>query len=263
MDNTYEHFSKVSDKWSDRYGNRPQNIWDLDLVMRRENLHLMLQPILKAHAGQRIDILDAGCGTGDALDGISRQEINVTGFDLVAEMVEVAQSRNPKDSYRQASFHDLPFDRGSKDIVICLGVLEYLDDVPSALKAIRDELKDEGQLIVSFPNAASYARIASRWAVGIEEVAATLIRRLQGRKRQTTLPKYRHQSWTLPAVETALGEAGFSVSQVLFNTVGIAGRIGKLGVAMRFSRWWTERFRYDRGKGERFAMTMLVQATKQ
>jgi 2-polyprenyl-3-methyl-5-hydroxy-6-metoxy-1,4-benzoquinol methylase len=263
MDKTYEHFSAVSTTWSSRYRQTPRNIWDLDLVMRREHLHRMLALLLAEKTGQKVAVLDAGCGTGDALDGVSREQVTVVGFDIVPDMVQVAARRHPEDIYRTASFEDLPFAPKSKDVVICLGVLEYLDDVPEAIRRLHDELRPDGQLIVSFPNGASWLRTLSRWIVGFEEFAANTIRRLQGRQRNTTLPQYAHRTWTLAEVEHVLVASGFHVEQVMFNTVGVAGCLGNVRPAINLSRWWTERYRESRTPGARFGMTMLIRARKQ
>src|SRR5436190_1777017 len=115
MDKTYEHFSEASTTWSNRYSQTPHNIWDLDLVMRREHLHRMLALLLAEKNGQRVALLDAGCGTGDALDGISRARVAVVGFDVVPDMVQISGRRHPEDIYRTASFADLPFEPESKD----------------------------------------------------------------------------------------------------------------------------------------------------
>jgi 2-polyprenyl-3-methyl-5-hydroxy-6-metoxy-1,4-benzoquinol methylase len=262
MDKTYEHFSGASTTWSSRYHQTPRNIWDLDLVMRREHLHRMLAPLLAAKNGQTLAVLDAGCGTGDALDEISRERVTVVGFDVVPEMVQVATRRHPEDTYRTASFEDLPFEPQSKDVVICLGVLEYLDDVPEAIRRLHDQLRPGGQIIVSFPNGASWLRTLSRWIVWVEEFAANTIRGLQGRQRNTTLPQYAHRSWTLVEVEHVLVGSGFHVEEVMFNTVGVAGCLGNVRPAIKLSRWWTERYRDSRRTGGRFGMTMLIRARK-
>jgi 2-polyprenyl-3-methyl-5-hydroxy-6-metoxy-1,4-benzoquinol methylase len=262
MDKAYEHFSAASTTWSNRYSRTPRNIWDLDLVMRREHLHRMLALLLAEKKGQKVAVLDAGCGTGDALDGISREQVAVVGFDVVPDMVRASASRHPEDTYRTASFEDLPFQPDSKDVVICLGVLEYLGDVPEAIRRVHEELRAGGQFIVSFPNGASWLRKLSRWVVGVEEFAAITIRGLQGRQRNTSLPQYAHRSWTLDEVEHVLLANGFDIEQVLFNTVGVAGCLGNVRPAMKLSRWWTERYRESRRAGARFGMTMLIRARK-
>jgi 2-polyprenyl-3-methyl-5-hydroxy-6-metoxy-1,4-benzoquinol methylase len=261
-DAAYKHFEVASNTWSDRYNVVPRNIWDLDLQMRRENLHLLLQPMLEKFREGRLEVLDAGCGTGDALDGISRNSIHVAGFDLVPDMVNVASGRHPDDDYRTATFADLPFAPASRDIIICLGVLEYLDDIPAALRALCAELKPRGVLCVSFPNGASRMRRLSARLVAIEEWFATTIRRLQGRPRRTSVPQYSHRQWSHDEVCGMLRASGFEVEETLFNTFGVSGRLGSLKPMIRLSRWWTERNRHCADAGTRYGMTMLIKARR-
>jgi 2-polyprenyl-3-methyl-5-hydroxy-6-metoxy-1,4-benzoquinol methylase len=258
----YKHFEVASSTWSDRYNVEPRNIWDLDLQMRRENLHSLLKPLIAGKGNRKLEVMDAGCGTGDALDGISRDVVHVVGFDLVPDMVQVAGRRHPEDEYRAATFGDLPFAAGSRDVIVCLGVLEYLDDVPAALRALNNELRPGGVLLVSFPNGSSRTRRLSARLAVIEDWLATTIRRLQGRQRRTTLPKYSHRHWRYDQVCQMLVESGFEVEEVLFNTFGVSGRLANLKPLIRLSRARTERYRRSRETGIRYGMTMLFQARR-
>ena len=93
-----DYFVDVSEGWSERYGARPRKMSDLDLVLRRENAqHLLLSCTASIHAP--VKVLDLGCGTGNALDGIARNRFRISGLDPVPEMIRIAAETHPEDAY--------------------------------------------------------------------------------------------------------------------------------------------------------------------
>lgn len=260
MDETKRYFKDVSEKWSTRYQGQPNSIWDLDLMLRRENVHRILAPMLEANSDRKLEVLDVGCGTGDALEGISRDCVSVMGFDMVQEMVDVAAQNHPEDTYLVEDILSLPLEEKGRDLVLCLGVLEYVDDPQAALEGMRRELREGGRVVVSFPNNKCILRHVTRLLEKAEDIAATTIRRLQGRKRNTAPNSYRHISWTPETVSQMLSASGLDTKNVYFNTFGVGGRLGKLKIVMGLSRWLTHRLYNSRNLGERFGMTMVFEA---
>src|SRR3989344_3716857 len=50
-----------------------------------------------------------------------------------------------------ASVYELPFKDGEFDIVLCMSVLEHLEDPPRAIREMRRVLKTGGSIIISVP----------------------------------------------------------------------------------------------------------------
>ena len=261
MDNTKEYFKDISDRWTKRYDQAPQTIWDLDLLLRRENVHRMIDALLATQPQRPLQVLDIGCGTGDALDGYCRSQLQVRGFDLVPEMVAIAQKNHPEDHYDVQDIKNLPLKKNSRDIIICLGVLEYVDDPSLALKGMFEELKPGGTVIVSFPNNKCILRHLTRWLTMLEQTAATIIRKLQGRSRRTTPSQYEHTSWYPDRVKRMLHANGIHYDRVYYNTFAIGGRLGSLRPMIALSKWLTKRL-YQHPLGEYFAMTTVFQGTR-
>lgn len=96
-------------------------------------------------------LLDAGCGEGETLarlDGSLPQRI--AAVDLDEEAVAFTAGRFPDLDVRRESVYELPFENGSFELVICLEVLEHLDDPGRALAELaRVSCRD---IVVSVPH---------------------------------------------------------------------------------------------------------------
>ena len=261
MDNTKTYFRDMSAQWTSRYQQEPKNIWDLDLILRRENVHRIVRDLLK-NSESKLKVLDVGCGTGDALDGISRQQVEVRGFDMVAEMVAVASQNHREDHYEVRDIKELPLERQKRNLVLCLGVVEYLDNSRDAISGMYEELVEGGSLLVSFPNNRCLLRHLTRAIVYTEQNLATLVRTLQGRKRRTLPSQYSHTSRSPNSVKAELTQCGFVIERVYFNTFAIGGRVGSFKPLIKLSRWLTHKFYSSDLIGELFAMTMVIHAKK-
>ena len=103
-------------------------------------------------------ILDIGCGPGIIARELRGQYSGYVGLDISPSMVQECRHMNADDLNVHAiiaSAEDLPFPGRLFDIVLCLGVLEYLRDVGMALHEVARVLRDDGFVIVSMLNAVS------------------------------------------------------------------------------------------------------------
>ncbi len=101
-------------------------------------------------AGERV--LDVGCGTGVLLAELTRQtpDAQLSGVDLVGEMLAVAQQRLPDDvELMTAPAEALPFQDGSFDVVISSSVLHYIRQPQRALGEITRVLVPGGRLVLT------------------------------------------------------------------------------------------------------------------
>ncbi|MGZ9164828.1 MAG: class I SAM-dependent methyltransferase, partial [Anaerolineales bacterium] len=62
----------------------------------------------------------------------------------------------------QATIADLPFSNAAFAGALCLGVLEYVDDLDSAVEELSRVLKDDGMVIMSMQNRFSFYRFWER-----------------------------------------------------------------------------------------------------
>jgi len=102
-------------------------------------------------AGSRV--VDAGCGHGAIVRMLKTRGLDAVGFDASRWIVEQAQASMPDgaQTFAVGDVADVPF-AGDFDLIVCLEVLEHLDDPVTALAALAGRLRPGGRLIASTPN---------------------------------------------------------------------------------------------------------------
>ena len=103
-------------------------------------------------------VLDAGCGVGygTAILANAGSE-RAIGVDLSAHAVADARALGgPAAEYQVADLHDLPFESGAFDVVVCFEAIEHLHDVEVAIDEFRRVLRPDGLLLISSPNRGIY-----------------------------------------------------------------------------------------------------------
>lgn len=235
----HAHFDRVSTEWGARYNRQPRRMSDLDLLLRRQNVHRLLRPLLAGRQAS-LRVLDVGCGSGNVLEGLDRDGLSVLGVDRVPAMLSHAARTHPADRFIVADATRLPIPDSSVDLITCLGVLEYVPDYEAVLASFFDKLRPGGHLIVSFPNRRSLFRSLSVVEGYVETMALGLRDLCRGRRRPAeTGPAYDHRRWSLPEVHKRLTNAGFEVAEVLFNTFGVWGHVGQLRLMLHLSEYLT------------------------
>jgi arsenite methyltransferase len=119
-----------------------------DVLRRRE----LVRAALGARPGDRV--LDVGCGPGfyvtELLEAVGR-EGSVVGLDASADMLAVAAKR--AEGHDNVKFHEadaasLPVPDASFERAVCVQVLEYVRDVPTALTEMHRALRPGGRVLV-------------------------------------------------------------------------------------------------------------------
>ena len=98
--------------------------------------HRELRKHLMEVLGQMDDpfVVEAGCGVGAWVAYLSKHGIrNVVGLDNYAPALEELKRHAPESHVIEADVRELPFDDGSVDACISLGVVEHFPDGPSPL----------------------------------------------------------------------------------------------------------------------------------
>ena len=135
----YKYLSKVYDQIN-------PFIWNEE--MRTEALDL-----LDIEDGDRV--LDVGCGTGFATEGILERTAHVHGLDQSVHQMEKAwQKFGKRDRVRfyRGDAERLPFENDTFDIVWSSGSIEYWPDPVAALVECRRIANPGGQVLVVGPN---------------------------------------------------------------------------------------------------------------
>jgi arsenite methyltransferase len=119
-----------------------------DVLRRRE----LVREALGARPGDRV--LDVGCGPGfyvtELLEAVG-PEGSVAGVDSSADMLAVAAKRaagHGNVTFHEADATSLPVPDASFERAVCVQVLEYVRDVPAALREMHRALRPGGRVLV-------------------------------------------------------------------------------------------------------------------
>ena len=138
---------------------RPHGFRELVLADQRAAIVELARP----QASDRV--LDIGCGAGLIASLLRSRVSTISGVDVCAEMLAVA--RPWLDHAVRAQLETLDLGRHF-DLVVCAGVLDFVEDPQAALRAIRRHVAPHGRAVIA---------TAALSATGI---AYALFRRLQG-----------------------------------------------------------------------------------
>lgn len=96
-------------------------------------------------------VLDVGCGPGLYTQDLAEAGADVVGMDLSRPMVGHAAAKlRGRAAFVQASFDsNLPFVRGSFDMVLCASAINYAADLKGLLEEFRRVVRSDGAVIVS------------------------------------------------------------------------------------------------------------------
>ena len=103
-------------------------------------------------------VLDVGCGGGILSDAMARRGADVTGIDLAAKALKVAQlhaleAATPNVRYLETSAEALASEQpGSFDVVTCMEMLEHVPDPSSVVRACSELVKPGGWVFFSTIN---------------------------------------------------------------------------------------------------------------
>ena len=136
----YKYLSKIYDQIN-------PYIWNEE--MRTEALSLL-------DIEAEMTVLDVGCGTGFATEGLLEHVDEVYGIDQSEHQLEQAYAkfgaRAPPVHFHRGDAERLPFATDTFDIVWSSGSIEYWPNPILALREFRRVLKPGGQVLVVGPN---------------------------------------------------------------------------------------------------------------
>ena len=101
------------------------------------------------------DVLDLGCGGGYVSTMLRGRGLSVTPADAGSLF-----ARNERNGV-QGDEDRLPFADASFDLVVSVGVLDSVNDLPGALTLVRRALRPDGLLLAAFAGAGSLPRLRS------------------------------------------------------------------------------------------------------
>lgn len=151
------YFSSKTRYWNVLYREDHENDTFMNYVMRRRKQFVLDLIDKEINLNKIINVLDAGCGTGVYVNELVKRGLNVHGLDISKEMVQrslitVNESQRECVKLAVGDAESLPFKSDYFDLIICVGVLEYLPSEINALIEFKHLLKPNGIVIFTIPN---------------------------------------------------------------------------------------------------------------
>lgn len=133
--------------------------------------------LVRPYVGRRV--LDAGCGIGNFTALLEPLADYVLALDLSQENLQLLRSRFSASSVVEVAAHDLDVDfeivaRKNIDTIVCLDVIEHVEDDVALLERFRDIASPGGHLIIKVP--------ACPWLYGSVDEASGHYRRYTPRQ---------------------------------------------------------------------------------
>ena len=202
------HFDSYAPTWHDRLSNHVY-------AMRYRAVERML-------ANQTIgSALDVGCGTGDFAQLFDPARTKYLGIDISENMIAECRRLFPSHEFQVGDGDSLNAGREPVDLVLSIGVLEYLPDPVSHLKTLVSVTKPGGSIIVTVPNGSNRSRRLDRPIRAlIDSAPGKWLRRAMGRPSQTGAspartvvkdPSIRHRHMTIDELRHIAMETGLTV----------------------------------------------------
>jgi 2-polyprenyl-3-methyl-5-hydroxy-6-metoxy-1,4-benzoquinol methylase len=143
--------------WDARAERWDRRAEDNALAPDRERALDRIWKALRLHPGVRV--LDAGCGSGQFAIALAARGARVTGIDLSPEMIgrarEHAAASGATIDWRTGDVTRLAEPLAIYDAILARVLLQFVPDVPAALREFRRVLRPGGRLLASVPGALS------------------------------------------------------------------------------------------------------------
>lgn len=152
-----EFFAGRARFWKLVYDRGEEYLSPYDVHYMNKRKQAVLDILDRYSQGRTLRVLDAGCGAGGLLGAIRQRGHNAAGMDISREMLAQASGgagdADSKGTHCvQADLESVPFRDDSFDAVVCVGVLQYLQDEKNGIQELARILKPGGLAVVTLPN---------------------------------------------------------------------------------------------------------------
>ena len=116
-------------------------------------------------------VLDVGCGGGYTSEFLAKRGAIVSGLDLSKRSIEAARQHASqtglKIDYQQGSAEAIPYEDNSFDAVICVDVLEHINDLKQVVSEIHRVLRQNSMFFFDTINRTLKSKIAVIWLMEV------------------------------------------------------------------------------------------------
>jgi ubiquinone/menaquinone biosynthesis C-methylase UbiE len=150
------YFESTVPRWEEFYASDGEQTVYTTIYQSRLAVALSLADGLRLPPGSRC--LDVGCGPGIATVALAQRGFVVNAIDLVKAQLDRTQVRAAEARLQErvvtsvGDIHDLDFPDGVFDLILVVGVMEWLEDTGKPLREVSRVLKPGGRVILSIDN---------------------------------------------------------------------------------------------------------------
>ena len=145
--------ARAARRWADMYDSDTESLQEANFRTRCDITVKYVLQVLPA--GGRV--LDLGCGSAPVLSQLRKHGVSCTGLEYSEDMLRHARARLQSMQLDEGDLHrgdcrNTQFEPATFDVVVCLGVISYVEDYAVVLSEIKRVLKPGGYAFVSFRN---------------------------------------------------------------------------------------------------------------
>jgi ubiquinone/menaquinone biosynthesis C-methylase UbiE len=145
--------ARAARRWADMYDSDTESLQEASFRKRCDVTVKYVLQVLPAGG----HVLDLGCGSAPVLSQLRKQGVSCTGLEYSEDMLRHSRARLQSMQLDEGDLHrgdcrSTQFESASFDVVVCLGVISYVEDYAVVLSEIKRVLKPGGYAFVSFRN---------------------------------------------------------------------------------------------------------------
>ncbi|TMQ57130.1 MAG: methyltransferase domain-containing protein [Candidatus Eisenbacteria bacterium] len=207
-----DHFDTDARIWQDLY-----RATDLQSRILQERMRLVMEFVDGLGLPRGARVLDIGCGAGLTSRRLLEHGLHVVAMDISPKMIELARS-NCADvappgqvEFRVGDVEDLALEEGAFELVVAMGLIQYLEWDRWALQQMHRSLRIGGHLIVTAPNRLRLANL-DPWFLAVQakrRIMKRLARRSAGSRARG--PAYFDRFYAMGRLQDMLTALGFDV----------------------------------------------------
>lgn len=220
-----EHFSRSAKNWDALYSDSDEkhSFTRFELRRRKEIVFTFIEKINSENIKRALDL---GCGAGQYLVQLSSMDFECFGADISEEMLKITREKfifhQIKDvTLINSDCYELPIEDNYFDLIICIGVLEYLDDETRALLEMKRTMKPDGYVAVTFPNLYKlrnllnpYYYIIRIWTYLFDKKSAQSPQGNNSKNVKIDFGKSTVNRYSLSKVKKIVSNSGFSIIEI-------------------------------------------------
>ena len=215
-----DRFNSESEEWFENYNVAPGNIFQFDLQLRKDLVLKTINHLVKKSGIARV--AEIGCGSCNVLGDAQLNSVQKVGIDFSKQMLETGKKNYNEIALVNGDGNFLPLKDNQFDLVLCLGVVQYIHSYADAIRELSRILKPGGCLILTVPSKHSifnaYRKIwhHSPFYVGMKSLIYTTLRINRAVRRQ-----YKMQYFDIEEIDGLLAKSSLNKISAVFHTHGI------------------------------------------